>query len=104
MEFANEEKEYIKKYEEKFHVLTNEEKEYIIKTKRENNADKTKKELNDFFNADEGKKKEQDDSCPDCLCEDCDNYCISKELGLIKWAKRIIKYTVTLGGVWKEMF
>ena len=49
MEFANEEKEYIKKYEEKFHVLTNEEKEYIIKIKRENNTDKTKKELRDFF-------------------------------------------------------
>ena len=81
---TNEEKEYIKKYEEKFHVLTNEEKEYIIKIKRENNTDKTKKELNDFFNADEGKEKEQDKSCPDCLCEDCDNYCISKELGLIK--------------------
>lgn len=30
------------------------------------------------------KEKEQDDSCPDCLCEDCDKYCISKELGLIK--------------------
>lgn len=29
-------------------------------------------------------EKEQDDSCPDCLCEDCDKYCISKELGLIK--------------------
>ena len=73
------------------------------KIKRENNIDKTKKELNDFFNTNEGKEKEQDESCPDCLCEDCDNYCISKELGLIKWAKRIIKYTVTLGGVWKEM-
>lgn len=31
MEFTDEEKEYIKKYEEKFHVLTNEEKEYIAK-------------------------------------------------------------------------
>ena len=49
MEFANEEKEYIKKYEEKFHVLTNEEKEYIIKIKRKNNTDKTKKELNNFL-------------------------------------------------------
>ena len=54
------------------------------KIKRENNIDKTKKELNDFFNTNEGKEKEQDESCPDCLCEDCDNYCISKELGLIK--------------------
>lgn len=55
MEFTNEEKEYIKKYEEKFHVLTNEEKEYIIKIKRENNIGKTKKELRDFFNTDEEK-------------------------------------------------
>lgn len=31
MEFTNEEKEYIKKYEEKFHVLIDEEKEYITK-------------------------------------------------------------------------
>ena len=53
MEFTNEEKEYIKKYEEKFHVLTNEEKEYIIKIKRENNIGKTKKELRDFFNTNE---------------------------------------------------
>ena len=53
MEFTNEEKEYIKKYEEKFHVLTNEEKEYIIKIKRENNVNKTKKELRDFFNTSE---------------------------------------------------
>ena len=53
MEFTNEEKEYIKKYEEKFHVLTDEEKEYIIKIKRENNIDKTKKELNNFFSKNE---------------------------------------------------
>ena len=46
---TEEEKEYIKKYEEKFHILTEEEKEYIIKIKRENNIDKTKKELRDFF-------------------------------------------------------
>lgn len=32
----------------------------------------------------EEKEKKQDDSCPDCLCEDCDKYCISKELELIK--------------------
>jgi hypothetical protein len=50
MEFTEAEKEYIKKYEEKFHVLTEEEKEYIIKIKRENDIDKTKKELRDFFN------------------------------------------------------
>lgn len=56
MEFTNEEKEYIKKYEEKFHVLTNEEKEYIIKIKRENNIGKTKKELRDFFNTNEEKE------------------------------------------------
>ena len=43
MEFTEEEKKYIKKYEEKFHILTEEEKEYIIKIKRENNTDKTKK-------------------------------------------------------------
>ena len=50
-EFLTEkEKEYIKKYEEKFHILTEEEKEYIIKIKRENDIDKTKKELRDFFN------------------------------------------------------
>lgn len=49
MEFTNEEKEYIKKYERKFHVLAGEEKEYIIKIKRENNIDKTKKELRDFL-------------------------------------------------------
>lgn len=49
MEFTNEEKEYIKNYEEKFHVLTNEEKEYIIKIKRENNTDKTKKRIKRFF-------------------------------------------------------
>lgn len=53
MEFTNEEKEYIKKYERKFHVLTGEEKEYIIKIKRENNIDKTRKELRDFFNTSE---------------------------------------------------
>ena len=28
-------------------------------------------------------EKEQEESCPDCLCEDCDKYCISKQLGLI---------------------
>lgn len=49
MEFTNEEKEYIKKYERKFHVLTNEEKEYIIKIKRENDTNSTKKELSDFL-------------------------------------------------------
>ena len=54
MEFTNEEKEYIKKYERKFHVLTNEEKEYIIKIKRENDTNRTKKELSDFFNTNEG--------------------------------------------------
>ena len=54
MEFTNEEKEYIKKYERKFHVLTNEEKEYIIKIKRENDTNSTKKELSDFFNTNEG--------------------------------------------------
>ena len=61
-------------------------KEYIIKIKRENDINKTKKELSNFFNKDEDeeKEKEQDESCPDCLCEDCDKYCISKELGLIK--------------------
>ena len=32
----------------------------------------------------EEKAKEQDDSWPDYLCEDCDKYGISKELGLIK--------------------
>ena len=48
--FEKEAKEYIKKYEEKFHALTDEEKEYIIKIKRENDIDKTKKELRDFFN------------------------------------------------------
>lgn len=47
---TEEEKEYIKKYEEKFHILTEEEKEYIIKIKRENDIDKTKKELREFFN------------------------------------------------------
>ena len=47
---TEEEKEYIKKYEEKFHILIEEEKEYIIKIKRENDIDKTKKELRDFFN------------------------------------------------------
>ena len=50
MDFTEVEKEYIKKYEEKFHILTEEEKEYIIKIKRENDIDKTKKELRDFFN------------------------------------------------------
>lgn len=50
MEFTEEEKKYIKKYEEKFHILTDEEKEYIIKIKRENDIDKTKKDLRDFFN------------------------------------------------------
>lgn len=50
MDLTEEEKEYIKKYEEKFHILTEEEKEYIIKIKRENDIDKTKKELRDFFN------------------------------------------------------
>lgn len=50
MEFTEEEKKYIKKYEEKFHILTEEEKEYIIKIKRENDIDKTKKDLKDFFN------------------------------------------------------
>ena len=49
MVFTNEEKEYIKKYERKFHVLTGEEKEYIIKIKRENNIDKTKKRIKRFF-------------------------------------------------------
>ena len=49
MEFTEEEKKYIKKYEEKFHILTEEEKEYIIKIKRENDIDKTKKDLRDFF-------------------------------------------------------
>lgn len=33
------------------------------------------------------KENEQDDSCPDCLCEDCDKYCISKELGISKVIK-----------------
>ena len=47
---TEEEKEYIKKYEENFHILTEEEKKYIIKIKRENDIDKTKKELRDFFN------------------------------------------------------
>ena len=56
MDLTEEEKEYIKKYEEKFHILTEEEKEYIIKIKRENNTDKTKKELNNFFNKDEEKE------------------------------------------------
>ena len=56
MEFTNEEKEYIKKYEEKFHALIDEEKEYIIKIKKENNIDKTKKELSDFFNTKEEKE------------------------------------------------
>lgn len=56
MEFTNEEKEYIKKYERKFHVLTNEEKEYIIKIKRENDINSTKKELNNFFGKDEEKE------------------------------------------------
>ena len=56
MEFTDEEKEYIKKYEEKFHVLTNEEKEYIIKIKRENDTNRTKKELSDFFNTNEEKE------------------------------------------------
>lgn len=55
MEFTNEEKEYIKKYERKFHVLANEEKEYIIKIKRENDINSTKKELSDFFNTNEKK-------------------------------------------------
>ena len=50
MEFTEEEKKYIKKYEEKLHILTEEEKEYIIKIKRENDIDKTKKDLRDFFN------------------------------------------------------
>lgn len=50
MEFTEEEKKYIKKYEEKFHILTEEEKEYIIRIKRENDIDKTKKDLRDFFN------------------------------------------------------
>ena len=50
MEFTEEEKKYIKKYEEKFHILTEEEKEYIIKIKRENDIEKKKKELRDFFN------------------------------------------------------
>ena len=35
MDLTKEEKEYIKKYEEKFHILTEEEKEYIIKIKKE---------------------------------------------------------------------
>ena len=47
---TEEEKEYIKKYEEKFHILTKEEKEYIIKIKIENDIDRTKKELREFFN------------------------------------------------------
>ena len=47
---TEEEKEYIKKYEENFHILAEEEKKYIIKIKRENDIDKTKKELRDFFN------------------------------------------------------
>ena len=34
MKFTNEEKEYIKKCEEKFHALVDEEKEYIIKIKK----------------------------------------------------------------------
>lgn len=32
----------------------------------------------------EEKEKKQDDGCTDRLCEDCDKFCISKELGLIK--------------------
>ena len=47
---TEEEKEYIKKYEAKFHILTEEEKEYIIKIKIENDIDRTKKELREFFN------------------------------------------------------
>ena len=59
MEFTNEEKEYIKKYEENFHVLANEEKEYIIKIKRENNTDKAKKELREFFSKHKKNKKKR---------------------------------------------
>ena len=29
-------------------------------------------------------EKKQNEGCPDCFCEDCDNDCPAKELGLIK--------------------
>lgn len=33
-------------------------------------------------NKDENKKKENE-SCPDCFCEDCDKDCLAKEFGII---------------------
>lgn len=30
------------------------------------------------------KEKKQNEGCPDCFCEDCDNDCPTRELGLIK--------------------
>jgi hypothetical protein len=34
--------------------------------------------------AEEKEKKQNEEGCPDCFCEDCDIDCPARELGLIK--------------------
>ena len=38
-------------------------------------------------NKDESKKKE-DESCPNCFCEDCDKDCLAKEFGIVNKQKK----------------
>ena len=51
--FTEEEIEYLKNYEKKYHKLTEEEKEYVIKIKREGNTEKALKDLENFFKNEE---------------------------------------------------